>query len=196
VKSFSIYSIFFFLLIFSGCSSKVSETNSVNSNLPANSSLTSSTNNIQTNSATSATTSGQTQVVQNINPNAFNANPASNVRVVPVDPSQDKNKSGVTGRTAPDNSTFSSSMDAKGIPMEVRTFQNNPYLIKVERVFTSPQKTIKIYLKNGKVVEVSEEKLPNFSATAPGTILEAAGVDLNKLAEQNQPKTSDSGKKQ
>jgi len=197
MKKFIIYSIFFSLLVFSGCSSKSSETNSASPNSVAtNSSVASATNNIQSNPSSSVTSSGPAQIVQNVDPNAFNANPQSNVKIVTVDPQQDKNKSGIYGRPAPDNSTFTTTMDAKGIATETRTFINNPYLIKVERIFTTPNKKIKIYLKNGKVVEVGEDKLPTFAVTAPGTILEAAGVDLKKLAEQNQTATDNPGKKQ
>lgn len=197
MKKFISYSIFFSLLIFTGCSSKSSETNSAGSNaVAANSSVASATNNGQSNPSSSVTSSGPAQVVQNVDPNAFNANPTSNAKVVEVNPKQDKNRSGIYGRPAPDDSTFTSTMDSKGIATETRTFTNNPYLIKVERIFTVPNKKIKIYLKNGKVVEIGEDKLPTFAVTAPGTILEAAGVDLKKLAEQNQKATDNPGKKQ
>ncbi|HQU83758.1 MAG TPA: hypothetical protein PKY59_11555 [Pyrinomonadaceae bacterium] len=175
------------------CSSSSSETNQTKSNSAANSSTANSAANLQMNSSSSVTTNGSVQVVANVDPNAFNAKPDTNVRVVAVDPKDDRNKSGVTGRTAPDNSTVSSSMNAKGIPIETRAFNNDKYLIKVERIFTNP-KTIKIYLKNGKVVEVGEDKLPNFTATSTGNILIAAGYDLNKIAEQNAA-TKDAGEK-
>lgn len=197
MKKFITYSFFFSLLILTGCSSKSSETNSANSNtVAANSSVTSAINNAQLNSSSSITSNGPAQVVQNINPNAFNANPQSNAKVVTVDPKQDKNTSGIYGRPAPDNSTFTTTMDSKGIATETRAFIDDPYLIKVERIFTTPNKKIKIYLKNGKVVEVGEDKLPTFAVTAPGTILEAAGVDLKKLGGQNQTATDNPGKKQ
>ncbi|MCD9187486.1 MAG: hypothetical protein LUM44_13705 [Pyrinomonadaceae bacterium] len=197
MKKFITCSIFFSLFIFAGCSSKSSETNSASSNtVTANSSVASATNNAQSNPSSSITSSGPTQVVQNVDPNAFNAKPESNVKIVTVDPKQDKNTSGIYGRPAPDKSTFKTTMDAKGIATETRTFIDNPYLIKVERISTIPNKKIKIYLKNGKVVEVGEDKLPTFAVTAPGTILEAAGVDLKKLAEQNQTATDNPGKKQ
>ena len=195
MKYFKTYSIFLFFLILCGCSSKGSETANANLQNSTNSNTAAATNIAQANSSSTVAGNESVQVVQNIDPNAFNANPKTNVRVVPVDPKDDKNKSGVTGRTAPDNSLVTSTMDAKGMPIEVRTFINNPYLIKVERIFTNP-KTIKIHLKNGKVVEVSEDKLPNFTAASPGNILIAAGVDLNKIAEQNRSKTEIIEKKQ
>lgn len=182
MKLYYFFAIVFLFACFAGCSSKVSETNqAANSNLTANSSTTIATNAQTANAPVSQAPAGQNPVVVNVNPNAFNATSNQSERVVPVDPKNDKTTSGIYGRPAPDNSTFKATMDAKGMFMEIRTFNNDPYIIKVERLFTTPDKTLKIYLKSGKVVQVPEEKLPNFAAATPGDILVAAGVDIKKL---------------
>lgn len=156
------------------------------------------------NASVANSTSSQTVVLapgtEKIDPNAFNKSVDENARVIPVDPKNDKTTSGIYGRTAPDDSTFNATMDAKGMMMEVRTFNNHPVLAKVERVFTSPNKTIKVYLKNGKVISLSEDKLENFAAVAPANILLAAGVDGRPKpdadAQKNEQKQEDSTKKQ
>jgi hypothetical protein len=162
---------------FAGCSSTGSEANQ-----PTNSAA-------AANSSTTATTDGQSAnsvTVVNVNTNAFNGTSDPNQKITRVDPKNDKHTSGIYGRPAPDDSTFNATMDAKGMPMEIRTFNKDPYIIKVERIFTTPTKTMKIYLKSGRVVQVPEEKLPNFAAATPGDILVAAGVDIKKLQTHTQ----------
>lgn len=192
MKQLKFYSAFLVLLCFVGCSSSSDQTKT---NSVANSSATNISNTAQSNSTAATAVNQSVHVVQNVDPSAFNANPNTNARVVAVNQNEIKDKIGVAGRTAPDNSTVSSAMNAKGIPIETRTFKDNKYLVKVERIFTNP-KTIKIYLKDGKIVEVGDDKLPNFTAASPGNILIAAGYDLKKLADQNQGNTENPVKKQ
>lgn len=77
---------------------------------------------------------------------------------------------------APDNSEISSIMN-NNVPTEVRTFKNNPMLVKMERIFVdvkNPQ--IKVYLKDGKVVNVPSGKISNPATASADEILSAAGV--------------------
>ncbi|CAN5746089.1 hypothetical protein BH24ACI1_BH24ACI1_28590 [soil metagenome] len=77
---------------------------------------------------------------------------------------------------APDNSEISSTMN-NNVPTEIRTFKNNPMLVKMERIFVdvkNPQ--IKVYLKNGKVVNVPPGKISNPATVSADEILSAAGV--------------------
>jgi len=77
---------------------------------------------------------------------------------------------------APDNSEISSTMN-NSVPTEIRTFKNNPMLVKMERIFVdvkNPQ--IKVYLKNGKVVNVPPGKISNPATASADEILSAAGV--------------------
>lgn len=172
MKLFSLFASIFLFVFFAGCSSQGSVANQASNSVPAQNSTAAAATNSQTENAPH---------VVDVNPNAFNGTPDPNQKVTRIDPKNDKTTSGIYGRPAPDNSTFNATMDAKGTPIEIRTFNKDPYIIKVERIFTTPKKTMKIYLKSGRVVEVPEEKLPNFAAATPGDILVAAGVDIKKL---------------
>lgn len=78
---------------------------------------------------------------------------------------------------APDNSEYSSSMNASGQAIETRVFHNNPLLIKVEKVWKGvDDKTISIYLKSGKVVKVAGDKWPDIKSQPVESFYDAAGV--------------------
>jgi len=77
---------------------------------------------------------------------------------------------------APDNSEISSTMK-NNVPTEVRTFKSNPVLAKMERIFVdvkNPQ--IKVYLKNGKVLNVPPGKISNSTIVSADEILAAVGM--------------------
>ncbi len=77
---------------------------------------------------------------------------------------------------APDNSEISSEMN-NNVPTEIRTFKNNLMLIKMEKIFVDVKKPqIKVYLKNGKVVNVPPGKISNSATASADEILSAAGV--------------------
>lgn len=76
---------------------------------------------------------------------------------------------------APDNSEVSSDMNLKGQPVEIRSFKNHPLLIKVERVDLD-NSNVKVYLKNGKVLTIPEDKASGFLTASASEILEAVGV--------------------
>ncbi len=77
---------------------------------------------------------------------------------------------------APDNSEISSVMN-NNVPTEIRTFKNNPMLVKMERSFVdvkNPQ--IKVYLKNGKVLDVPPGEISNPATASADEILSAVGL--------------------
>ena len=88
------------------------------------------------------------------------------------------NKEGVgtmgASRPAPDNSEIFTEL--KEEPIETRIFKNHPQLIKVVKSGIPPKQTIKVYLKNGKVVSLPGEKIPNLGVEPAADILQAAGV--------------------
>jgi hypothetical protein len=173
-------------VIFNACSSSVKQANSNNSN-----------SNPAANSTNQIVQTAPANIVANAeaerrNQEVFNQPGNKNIPTVVGNLETDKNNEYKEGRPAPDDSTFNSTMNAKGQFVETRTFKNHPQLAKVERVFVTPsEKKIFVYLKNGKVIEVADEKLPTFQATVPGTILQAAGVKLNQPA----PESKEDGKK-
>jgi len=77
---------------------------------------------------------------------------------------------------APDNSEITNTMNAKGQPLETRTFKNHRVLVKVERTDLN-SRDIKVYLKNGKVVNLPEEMADNFLNAAAADILKAVGAN-------------------
>ncbi len=78
-------------------------------------------------------------------------------------------------RPAPDNSTFTSYLTDVG--HEIRTFKNHPQLLKVEkRTESSGTQTLKIFLRNGKVVDLPGEKIPVLSTASAATIADVAGI--------------------
>lgn len=97
---------------------------------------------------------------------------------------------------APDNSTYSAEMNAKGQPVETRTFKSHPILVKIEKITLSPRDYVfKIYLKNGKVVESKSEELKQFRYIAPANILDAIDMLPKATPDPNDP-TKDGKKKQ
>lgn len=78
-------------------------------------------------------------------------------------------------RPAPDNSTFTSFLTDAGY--EIRTFKSHPQLLKVEkRIGTNGSQTIKVYLRNGKIVNVASERIGSLGTASAATIVAAAGI--------------------
>jgi hypothetical protein len=134
-------------------------------------------------------------VVENANPTVnTNANlvtipipanvNASNVNgIATIDNRSVSNSTGPVGKMkpltypAPDNSEFYTTMDSSGQAIETREFHNHPQLIKVTRVWKGVNdKTIHIYLKNGKVVDLPGDKIENINSQPASVFLDAAGI--------------------
>jgi hypothetical protein len=78
-------------------------------------------------------------------------------------------------RPAPDNSTFTSYLTDAGY--ELRTFKNHPQLLKVEkRTANDGSQTVKIFLRNGKVIELPGKKIAVLSTASAASIVDAAGI--------------------
>lgn len=76
---------------------------------------------------------------------------------------------------APDNSTFTSYLSDAGY--EIRTFKSHPQLLRAEkRIDNEGHQTLKIFLRNGQVIERSGKDLPVLSNAAADLILSIAGV--------------------
>ena len=86
-------------------------------------------------------------------------------------------------RPAPDNSTFTSYLAEAGY--EIRTFKNHPQLLKVEKkTIADGSQSLKIYLRDGRVVELPGQRITILATASAAFILEAAGV---KPAQPQQP---------
>lgn len=90
-------------------------------------------------------------------------------------------------RPAPDNSTFTSYLSDAGY--EIRTFQNHPQLKKVEKRTADDGKvTIKVFLRNGKVIELPGTAIPILSTAPAFQIMDAAGVTAPAVPAKQDPK--------
>jgi hypothetical protein len=84
-------------------------------------------------------------------------------------------------RPAPDNSTFTSYLTDAGF--EVRTFKDHPQLKKVEKKTTNDGSvSIKVYLRNGKVIDLPGQAIPNLSTAPAILIMDAAGLSSTTTA--------------
>lgn len=78
-------------------------------------------------------------------------------------------------RPAPENSTFTSYLAEAGY--EIRTFQSHPQLLKVEkRTENTGNQTLKIFLRNGKVVQRPGKDIAVLSTSSSSSILAVAGI--------------------
>jgi len=154
------------LSVFSACSTNAPTNATTNAaNTSAN------TNTVaMTNSSPSAMTAYNG--VQNVNPNAFNAT-NDNLKTVPYQPKKDEMPYG--SRPAPDDSVISSGSRGKDF-LETRTFKSHALLSKVEKIMDGKTTKYKVYLKNGKVVDAPADKMENFAAMAPESILDVIGM--------------------
>lgn len=93
-------------------------------------------------------------------------------------------------KAAPDNSEISATMNSQNIPVETRIFKNNPMLAKVEKILTDVKNPeIKVYLKNGKVVDLPAGKISDTATASASDILTAAGVTPKSAPSKNLTKT-------
>jgi hypothetical protein len=77
-------------------------------------------------------------------------------------------------REAPDNSLYWSTLT--DVALETRQFRDNAQIGKVEKVNDGRKSTIKIYLRNGKLVEVPGEKVADISRESVTTFINLAGL--------------------
>lgn len=154
--------IFIAILFFTACSTPV-ENSTANSNAA----------NSNSNSAVASNADSKMIPLEGVDPNQFNSN-GSDVPVVNRPPSDQVPTAGP--RPAPDNSQINTVMRSDGSVAETRTFKDHPDLVKVERITIGQKVSVKVYLKNGRVIDVAKEKLPEFHVIAPANILLAAGI--------------------
>lgn len=77
-------------------------------------------------------------------------------------------------RPAPEDSEFSVAL--ADILVERRTFLNNPVLAKVEKTANGQNKVIKVFLKDGRTIDVRGDAIETLSTAASSSILKAAGI--------------------
>ena len=95
----------------------------------------------------------------------------------PVDNAKVEAMARKNARPAPDNSTFVSYLTDAGY--EIRTFKSHPQLLRVEKRVATDSQTIKVFLRNGRVVELPGNALSALATVGADAILSAAGVQPN-----------------
>ncbi|MEO8042801.1 MAG: hypothetical protein ABI646_09345, partial [Acidobacteriota bacterium] len=88
-------------------------------------------------------------------------------------------------KPAPDNSTFTSYLTDAGY--EIRTFKTHPQILKVEkRTSNDGSQTIKVFLRNGRIVQLPGKTIP-FLASAPAEVIAGAAGVLQSPPQQPAP---------
>ena len=77
-------------------------------------------------------------------------------------------------RPAPDDSQFSVAL--ADILVERRTFLKNPLLSKVEKTTNGQNRSIKVFLKDGQVIDLPGEAIQNLSTASSESIIRAARI--------------------
>ncbi|HUR98880.1 MAG TPA: hypothetical protein VMZ26_12510 [Pyrinomonadaceae bacterium] len=174
-------------LVTGACST--AESSKVESNSPANAGASNSV-------VAGAPTNSNTQVLSNgevLVPHAVDANAVASAQggsvTPPVQDRLEKMRSaGTSGertdaaalamknaRPAPDNSTFATYLTDAGY--EIRTFTNNPIILKAEKkIENNGNQSLKIFLRNGNVVELPGKAVSSLSTASADAIATAAGV--------------------
>lgn len=78
-------------------------------------------------------------------------------------------------RPAPDDSEFS--MTLSDVAVEKREFKKHPQLLKLEKTVTPKLQTIKVFLKDGRVIDLPGDAIKSVPTDSAATILRAAGVE-------------------
>jgi hypothetical protein len=79
--------------------------------------------------------------------------------------------------SAPDDSDFTTTMNAKGEAVETRTFHSDKFITRVVRTWKTPNdRSISIYLKNGKAVTLPGDKWPDIKGQPVENFYAAAGL--------------------
>ncbi len=108
---------------------------------------------------------------------------------VPVKAKEFDTTKAVEGKPAPEDSTFSTRLT--DVAVETRTFKKHPLLAKVERITDAKGRTIKVFLRSGKVIEISGDSIANLSVASSAQILAAAGIESAAPAATPKPKSLD-----
>jgi hypothetical protein len=163
MRSFSFFCVIFLTCVCFGCGGSSTESNA---------------NTVEVTNSNPANSAGIVPYTptngNSIDANAANLSNANQAQVKVVTPPA--NAKPMTF-PAPDDSEYSSTMDKTGAAIERRVFHNDPQLVKVEKVWKGVNdKTISIYLKNGKVVKLPGDKIENINSQPASVFLDAAGV--------------------
>ena len=119
--------------------------------------------------------------------NAPGANTSGQKRLVDEPAAQNRPPSQFS--EAPEDSTVTSTMNAKGQVYEIRVFRSHPQLAKVEATWITPrQKYLELFLRDGNKREVETDKLQNLKTATAAELLQLAGIGTARPAAPDKSK--------
>ncbi|MEJ7846521.1 MAG: hypothetical protein WKF92_00355 [Pyrinomonadaceae bacterium] len=77
-------------------------------------------------------------------------------------------------KPAPEDSEFAVILTNAAV--ELRTFKNHPRLLKVEKRSSGEESILRVFLKDGKIIDLPGEKIPQLGTETAAHILELAGA--------------------
>lgn len=83
---------------------------------------------------------------------------------------------------APDNSVYTVVLTDAAV--ETRTFKSHPQLVRVEKRSDGKQSSIKVFLKDGRLIDLPGERIEALSTAPASAILAAAGLRSSPSGEQ------------
>lgn len=162
---FCVHAIIFAAFVLASCSSSESGTNAMAVNRPP-------TNVPNVNVANVATA--------NFNgANSFNANANQMINSQTTQIDEGANRAGqrtpsMNSRPAPEDSTMTATLT--DFPRETRTWKNHPVLLKIEKTHNGGDGTIKVHLRNGKVIDLAGSSILQIDQIPAALVLELAGA--------------------
>ena len=181
--------IFFSFALLSGCASSCGSAVETNTN--------GSTNEVivpkkATNVSVPSNSNGNTKVVPYSGAGNTNGkNPTlDNSKVKVIDTTDTSKIKAPPAKKMPDNSEVSSRSVGKNF-VETRKFIDNKEIDKLERITGGKEVKVKVYLKNGKVIDVEEGKIKKYRTDSSAQILEAIGIKQPATKVENPAKTKE-----
>ena len=179
----------------------------------------SATGNSGTKSNSSSASSNSTAANSQANPSGGDSNVAAGISTAPVDANiainvppagnaDTSNRRKVvddpTGKSAKpmsvpalEDSEMITTMGKHGEFITTRVFKSHPQLAKVEVIMTGPPpNVVKIYLRNGKVAQITSDKITQLNTESTAKLLELAGVKPQAPPQGRDPKKIAEEKKQ
>lgn len=131
----------------------------------------------------------------NINMNAPSAgNIASGPRRPVTDVPSTATVPAPPGIPAPENSVMTTSMRPDGSFLETRVFNDDPAIAKLIRASDGKSRTVTVYLRSGKAVQIPEDMVPSVSSIPLARLRTLAGIKQTAFPSGTAPNGATSSK--
>ncbi len=193
LRSIGITSLLVTMLVSMSCSSCAESTNSkaVNSRSKSNSAANSNERGSNTPNAETANLNGGSLPPANTNNRTaeriekMRANSAN----APVSPT-----AGVSSRPGPEDSVIFTEL--KDVARETRIFKKHPLLAKVEKTHDGKTIAVKVFLRDGRIIDVPAASVVYLDQMPASTILQVAGVPQTQTGQTDGQKPNPARKKE